>query len=147
TGGVEVTDEQMHNALQQLRTSLESCNELYQQMETNASHVLTQEPGWTPWEMRAVHDNNTFRERVTFERQGDLAAVRAEIEAQVREELRREYEARSLSLAARAELEQQIRKELRQEFEARLNARDQVPPAGYEAQQELEARLRDEIEI
>jgi chemotaxis protein histidine kinase CheA/ActR/RegA family two-component response regulator len=147
TGGVEVTDGQMHAVLQQLRLSLESYNEMYQQMEAKASHRLMQEPGWTPWEMHTTHGSDTLRERVTFERHGDLASIRAEIEEQVREELRREYEARPLSLATRAEIEQQIRKELHHEFEARLSSRDRVAPATYEAQQELEARLRDEIEI
>ncbi|HZU02718.1 MAG TPA: response regulator [Ktedonobacteraceae bacterium] len=147
TGGIEVTDEQMYTILRQLHSSIESCNEMYQQMEAKATHLLTQESGWTPWEVHATHDSSLLRERVTFERYGDLASLRTEIEEEVREEMRREYEMRPLSLATLTEMEQQIRKELRQEFEARLSSREQVAPARYESQQELEARLRDEIEI
>src|SRR6266536_1338141 len=88
------------------------------------------------------------RERVTFERRGDSGALRAEIEASVRQELRQEYEARPLSVAARAELERQIRNEVRQEFEANRQLQESVSGTDVgESQWEVEARLRSEIEI
>jgi len=89
-----------------------------------------------------------MRERVTFERRGDPAVLRAEIEAKVREELRSETETRPLTLAARAELEQQIRNEVRQEFEAKRQLQERVSGSeDDESRQELENRLRNEIEI
>lgn len=163
TSGAEITDEQMHAVIQQLSTSIASCGEAFQQLQAEATqpgHVLRQEPGWTPWEMQVAHDANTPHERVTFERRGDAQALRAEIEAAVREELRqeyeaalreelrREYEARPLSLAARTELEQQLRREIRQEFEAKRQLQASVSGQGTgESPQELETRLRNEIEI
>ncbi|GAC1640671.1 MAG: hypothetical protein NVS4B12_02290 [Ktedonobacteraceae bacterium] len=148
SNGVELTDEQMHTMLGQLTTSISACGEAFQQMQTNAQHVLMQEPGWTPWEMREIHDaDRGLHERVTFERRGDPGALRAEVEATVREELRREYESHAvITLATRAELEQQIRKEVRQELEEQRRLQEQAVSAD-EQRQELEERLRSEIEI
>ena len=148
TNGVELTDEQMQTTLEQLTTSISACGEAFQHIQVSAEHVLKQEPGWTSWEMQATHDANpVLRERVTFERRGDLEALRAEVEAGVREELRREYEDRSsATLAARAEMEQQIRREVRQELEAKRKLQDANSNA-EELQQELVERLRGEIEI
>src|SRR6266480_3175342 len=151
TSGVEMTDEQIHTILGQLSVSIEACGNAFQQLQDYANtpeHVLRQEPGWTPWEMQASREAEAVRERVTFERRGDPDALRAEIEASVRQELRHEYEARPLSVAARAELERQIRNEVRQEFEANRQLQESVSgtDAG-ESQWEVEARLRSEIEI
>src|SRR5579859_2562739 len=147
TSNVEMTDEQMQGALQQLRSSVEMCGDAFEQLQSNLSaHLFTHDAGWTPWEMQVARE--ALRERVTFERRGDPAVLRAEIEARLREELRQEYEARPLTLAARTELEQQIRNEIRQEFEAKRQL--QVSVAGSdpsETLQEIEARLRNEIEI
>ncbi len=161
TSGVEMTDEQIHTALQQLTASIASCGDAFQQLQANTpSHMFTHDQGWTPWEMRVLREAEEMRERVTFERRGDPAALRAEIEAAVREEyhheqeakiredIRREYESRPLSLAARSELERQLRNEIRQEFEAKRQLQERV--AGSEntgSLQELEAQLRNEIEI
>jgi len=85
---------------------------------------------------------------VTFERRGDPVSLRAEIEARIREELRDEYEVRPLTLAARAELEKQLREEIREEFEAKRQLQASVSgPQTAETLQEIEARLRNEIEI
>src|SRR5437868_2875629 len=151
TSGVEMTDEQIHTILGQLSVSIEACGNAFQQLQAYANtpeHVLRQEPGWTPWEMQTSPEAEAVRERVTFERRGDPEALRAEIEASVRQELRHEYEARPLSVAARAELERQIRNEVRQEFEANRQLQESVSgtDAG-ESQWEVEARLRSEIEI
>ncbi len=147
TNGVELTDEQMHTLLEQLTTSIAACGEAFQHIQENAAaHVLTQEPGWTAWEMQPQQDRGV-QERVTFERRGDMDALRAEVEATVREEMRHEYEERNVTtLAAQAALEQRIRKEVYQELEEkrRLQVRDS---SAEKAQQELESRLRDEIEI
>src|SRR5256714_7706107 len=97
TSGVEMTDEQIHTILGQLSVSIEACGNAFQQLQTYANtpeHVLQQEPGWTPWEMQASPEAEAVRERVTFERRGDPAALRAEIEASVRQELHTETEAR-----------------------------------------------------
>src|SRR5579883_2560938 len=164
--GAQMTDEQIQEIVQQLHNSLVSCGAAFQQLQAQANTttpIFRQEPGWTPWEMQSAQEPNTVRERVTFERQGDIAALRAQIEAQlqgdiailrtrleqqIREELRQEYEARPLSLAARAELEQQIRNEVRQEYEARRQLQAQVSGSeSSETLHELEARLRSEIEI
>src|SRR5712691_8772775 len=151
TSGVEMTDEQVHTILGQLSVSIEACGNAFQQLQAYANtpeHVLQQEPGWTPWEMQASPEAEAVRERVTFERRGDPAALRAEIEASVRQELRHEYEARPLSVAARAELERQIRNEVRQEFEANRQLQESVSGTDVgESQWEIEARLRSEIEI
>ena len=152
TSGVEVTDEQMKNALQQLQYSISSCGEAFQQLqqEAQAAQVLRTEPGWSPWEMRISRDTEQLQERVTFERRGDPEALRAEIEAQLRAELRNEYESRpaTITTAMRAELEQQIRDEIRQEFEEKRRLQQRVSgPDSNEAIRELESRLRNEIEI
>jgi len=149
TSSVELTDEQMHGALHQLRSSIEVCGDAFEQLQSNTSdRLFTHEPGWTPWEMQFARELDAVRERVTFERRGDPATLRAEIEARVREELRHEYESRPFTLAARAELEQQIRNEVREEFEAKRQL--QVSVTGSEPNetlQEIETRLRNEIEI
>ncbi|GAC1390111.1 MAG: hypothetical protein NVS4B11_08810 [Ktedonobacteraceae bacterium] len=150
TRGVELTDEQMDTALGQLTTSISACGEAFQHMQANAEHILTQESGWTPWEMQVTRDaDRGVQERVTFERRGDLDTLRAEMETNVREELRREYEARTaITLAARAELEQQIRNEIRQEFEEKRRLQERAAGSGAdELRNELETRLRSEIEI
>src|SRR6266581_4490517 len=100
------------------------------------------------WEMQEAPQNHDVRERVTFERRGDMAAIRAEMEAKLREEIRSEYESRPTTIAMRSELEQQIRKEVRQEFEAQRRLQERVTGGPInESQQELEMRLRNEIEI
>ncbi len=148
TSGTELTDEQMNSAFQQLQVSLSSFGAAFRQQQDKASHLLVEEPGWTPWEMRVGSDQDRVRERVTFERQGDVAALRAEMEAQLREEIRREYEARPMPLTLRAELEQQIRLEMRQEFEERRRLQERVAgPNLAESPEEMEARLRSEVEI
>src|SRR5947209_269300 len=151
TSGVEMTYEQIHTILGQLSVSIEACGNAFQQLQAYANtpeHVLQQEPGWTHWEVPASPEAEAVRERVTFERRGDPAALRAEIEASVRQELRHEYEARPLSVAARAELERQIRNEVRKEFEANRQLQESVSGTDVgESQWEVEARLRSEIEI
>jgi chemotaxis protein histidine kinase CheA/ActR/RegA family two-component response regulator len=147
--GVETTDEQIASNLQQLHASMQSFGQVFQQWEEeHAAHVLRQEPGWSPWEMQAVQDSRELRERVTFERQGNLAALRAELEAKIRNELQDEY-ARYVSPIGRVELEQQIRQEVRQEFEDRLRLQQaaSLNEARDEDIQQLKARLRSEIEI
>ncbi len=150
TNGVNVTDEQMQEVLQQLQTAIATFSDAFQ--ELSARGVLTQEQGWTPWAMQATQNSAAaskgVRESVTFERQGDIQAIRAEIETQLRAEMQREYEARPITVVARAELEQQIRDEVRQEFEARHQLQTRVVGTeSIETRQELEARLRGEIEI
>ncbi len=148
TGSVELTDEQMNAAFQQLQISLSSFGEAFRQAQDKASHLLVEEPGWTSWEMQATPPQDVLRERVTFERQGDIVAMRAEMEAQLREEIRREYEVRPISVTLRAELEQQIRLEMRQEFEERRRLQERTAGTTFaETPQEQEARLRSEIEI
>ncbi len=148
TGGVEVTDEQLETTLQQLQGSLVSCREIFLQMQVQSSQSVAQEPGWTDWDVQVTRDASALRERVTLERYGDPVALRAEIEASVREELRHEYESRPLTVAMRSELEQQIREELRQEAQQRQPFQDNV--VGVEensALQEYKVQLRHEIEI
>ena len=149
TSSVEVTDEQMHMALQQLRSSIEVCGDAFERLQSNpAASPFTHDEGWTPWEMQIGDQTEALRERVTFERRGDPITLRAEIEARVREELRNEYEVRPLTLAARAELEKQLRGEIREEFEAKKQLQASVSgPQTSETLQEIEARLRSEIEI
>src|SRR5437763_9662953 len=145
TSSVELTDEQMHISMQQLQTSIEACGDVIEQLQISGQ-MFTQDQGWTPWEIQVARD--AWRERVTFERRGDVDSLRAEIEARLREELRQEYEYRPMTLATRSELEQQIRNEVREEFEAKRKLQESV--AGVESQespQEIEARLRSEIEI
>ena len=145
TSGMELTDEQVHTTLRQLHTTVATCGDVLEQIQSDPSaQLFTDDPGWTPWEMRA----GAVRERVTFERRGDPTALRSEIEAKVREELRHEYENRPFTLAARAELERQIRNELLEEFEAKRQL--QLSVSGSEQREslnEIEARLRNEIEI
>jgi chemotaxis protein histidine kinase CheA/ActR/RegA family two-component response regulator len=149
TSSVEMTDEQMHSAFQQLHTSIELCGDAFEQLQSDPSvRLFTHDPGWTPWEMQVAHEADALRESVTFERRGDLSTLRAQIEARVREELRHEYESRPLTLAARTELEQQIRNEIREEFEAKRQLQESVSGSeSGETLQEIEARLRNEIEI
>ncbi len=151
TTGVELTDEQMSSTLQQLQESISACGDALQLTQTGPMAILRQEPGWSPWEMQVAREsaNSNVRERVTFERQGDPAALRAEIKAQLREELEREYESHSttISLALRTELEQQIRNELHREFEENRRLQERVVGPENEGQSDLEARLRNEIEI
>ena len=95
TSGVEMTDEQIHTVLQQLTASIASFGDAFQQIQaSNPSPIFTHDQGWTPWEMRILREAEEMRERVTFERRGDPAALRAEIEAAVREENRHEQETR-----------------------------------------------------
>src|SRR6266566_8623447 len=100
TSSVEMTDEQMHAGLQQLHTSIEVCGDVFERLQSSsAGPMFTYEPDWTPWEMQVSGKGEALRERVTFERRGDLTALRAEIEDKLREDLRQEYESRSLTLA------------------------------------------------
>ena len=148
TSSMEITEEQVQDTLQQLHSTIEACGDVFEQVQSNLSAHLTHDPGWTPWEMQVAREAGTVRERVTFERRGDLATLRAEMEARVREELRHEYENRPFTLAARAELERQIRNEILKEFEAKRQL--QMSVAGSEQREtlpEIEARLRNEIEI
>src|SRR6266704_3210521 len=149
TNSVEMTDEQMHTALQQLRSSIEVCGDAFERLQSNPSaSIFTHDDGWTPWEMQIAGKSEVLRERVTFERRGDPVSLRAEIEARVREELRNEYEVRPLTLAARAELEKQLREEIREEFEAKRQLQASVSgPQTAETLQEIETRLRNEMEI
>ena len=149
TSSVEMTDEQMHTALQQLHSSIEVCGDAFERLQANPSaSIFTHDDGWTPWEMQIANQSDALRERVTFERRGDPVSLRAEIEARVREELRDEYEVRPLTLAARAELEKQLRDEIREEFEAKRQLQVSVAgPQTADTLQEIEARLRSEIEI
>src|SRR5713226_2298849 len=149
TSSMEITEEQVQDTLQQLHGTIEACGDIFEQVQSNLSaHLFTHDPGWTPWEMQVAREADTMRERVTFERRGDLATLRAEMEAKVREDLRHEYENRPFTLAARAELERQIRNEILKEFEAKRQL--QMSVAGSEQREtlpEIEARLRNEIEI
>ncbi|HVB73246.1 MAG TPA: Hpt domain-containing protein [Ktedonobacteraceae bacterium] len=143
TGNMEMTEEQMQASLVQLQMSIEACGDAIDQLQAAPSAQAAQhDQTWTPWQMQIAQD--AVRERVTFERRGDIAALRAEVEAQVRQE----YAQRSTTMATRAELERQIRGELREEFESRRQIQESVVGAGAsESLQEMEARLRQEIEI
>ena len=157
TNGAEVTDEQMHTLMEHLHTSIVAYGDAFTKVQDEAasSRVLTQEEGWTPWEMQtATNHDNGLQERVTFERSGNLEEirkqareeVREEVEANLRDELEREY--KSLSLASRTELEQNIRNEVRQELEANRRLQEQVSGVDVSGlRQELERQLRYEIEI
>ncbi len=151
TNGVEATDEQMRLVLQRLITSISVYDDANKRaQESGATHVLTQEPGWTAWEMQSTQQPEAgIQERVTFERRGDVAALRAEVEATVREEMQREYEQRAAEAqAAQVALEQRIRREVYQELEEKQKSQEQNSDSNaQESQQELEARLRNEIEI
>jgi chemotaxis protein histidine kinase CheA/ActR/RegA family two-component response regulator len=146
--GTQVTDDQMNAVMQQLHSSIAACGDAFLRMQENAARILRQEPGWTAWEMQEPRQDENVRERVTFERRGDVAAIRAELETKLREEIRHEYESRPTTVAMRSELEQQIRREVRQEFEAKRRLQDRVTGGSTgESLQELEMRLRNEIEI
>ena len=148
TQGAAFTDEQMNGAFQQLQASLSSFGEAFRQVQDKASQGSGEKPVWSQWEMQATRDQDELRERVTFERQGDLAAIRAEMEAQLRQQIQQEYAAHPISLTQRAEMEQQIRLEMRQELEERRRLQERVVGPNYvESQEDLEARLRSEIEI
>ncbi|MBO0791118.1 MAG: Hpt domain-containing protein, partial [Ktedonobacteraceae bacterium] len=150
-GGVELSDEQLTAILQQLQASLDACGDAFRDAQDQASLVLQQEPGWSSWQMQQDREPGELRERVTFERQGDpealRAQIRAELETELRDEISKEYDERPLPLAARAEIEQQIRSEVRQEFEMRRRLQESVGPEREDILKELEARLRSEIEI
>jgi len=124
--GAQTTDVQLASTLEELYASLQAQAEVFENIQAGTNPVFEQRPGWGPWEMRAARDPQTLRERVTFERHGDLAQLRVE-------------------------LEQQIRQELRQEFEAqqRLNSPvgDGPAPLSAHSLREMEAQLRTEIEI
>jgi chemotaxis protein histidine kinase CheA/ActR/RegA family two-component response regulator len=147
--GVEGTNEQIQMALQQLNISIAFCGDILQNA-ANGIGTTTQgsESVWSPWELKAISDAQALSERVTFERRGDIGALRAELEAQIREEIRREYESRPATLALRAEMERQIREEVRAELNATRHVQESPSQAGSsESVQEIEARLRHDIEI
>ncbi|HET8912151.1 MAG TPA: Hpt domain-containing protein, partial [Ktedonobacteraceae bacterium] len=153
----ELTEEQMRSTMQQMHESLDNCNTAFQQLQTeSASPDFTQNSGWGDWEMSRARDAENLRERVTFERQGDLSALRAEIENQVRYELEQQIreevlaEQQPITLATRAELERQIREELRRESEANRQLHQRVAGTSTyagETPEEMEERLYNEIEI
>jgi chemotaxis protein histidine kinase CheA/ActR/RegA family two-component response regulator len=143
----EMTNDQVFTTLEQLQNSISSFGKAFQQKQSQLSHVFSQDTGWSPWQMQLARDAEGARERVTFERYGDLASMRAEMEAQIREEVRREYESQSM----RAELERQIREEVRREFEDRQRLLERSTAGRLPGQdfslQDIESRLRSEIEI
>jgi chemotaxis protein histidine kinase CheA/CheY-like chemotaxis protein len=150
----EVTHDQVSMTLQQLQQSIFSFAEAFQQKQAQLSRAFSHDVGWTPWQVQMARDAQGPHERVTFERYGDLAALRAEMETQIREEMRRELEENMGARSLRAELERQIREEVRHEFEARELEKQRLVErsgSGLSAQdfslQELESRLRSEIEI
>jgi chemotaxis protein histidine kinase CheA/ActR/RegA family two-component response regulator len=120
--GAEATDQQLAVAFEELYASLQSQSEAFADMQAQEAPVFGEQSGWSPWEMRAARDPQTLRESVTFERQGDLAQLKAD-------------------------LEQRIREELRQEFEAKQRFKPQVVEVHASNLREMEARLRSEIEI
>ena len=149
TDGVEMTDEQLQNVIQQLQSSITACGDAFAQAQSEHGLSFAHEQGWTPWEMQVgqAAGPQGVQERVTFERRGDPDALRAELEAQLREEIRQEYEQRFPSPQTQAELEQRIRHEMLQEFEARQRSQKPPAPVVSETMQEIEARLRSAIEI
>src|SRR5881392_879785 len=64
TSSVEVTDEEMHTALQQLRSSIELCGDAFERLQSNSSVNLFTHDGWTPWEMRTDGQSEALNERV-----------------------------------------------------------------------------------
>jgi chemotaxis protein histidine kinase CheA/ActR/RegA family two-component response regulator len=144
TSGAEATDEQIASALEQLSESLQSQEQTLADIQAHANPTFEQQPGWGPWEVRAAHDPQTLRESVTFERQGDLARLKTELEQKIREELRQEFEAQqrlkppveeglapsmvSLSASSLREMEAKIRSEIeiqvRQEFLDQIRANE-----------------------
>lgn len=149
TGGVEGTDEQIQMALQQLNISIATCGDILQNTpDISEKQSFQQDSVWSPWEMQAIADAQAVSERVTFERKGDIGALRAEIEAQLRAEIHREYESRPAPLAMRAEMERQIREEVRAELNTTHHLHESgAGPGSSESMEEIEARLRHEIEI
>ncbi len=149
TGGVEGTDEQIQTALQQLHISIAVCGDILQNAaQTPDVSAFQQDSVWSPWEMKAISDAQALSERVTFERRGDPDALRADIEAQLREELRQEYESLPSIQAMRADIERRVREEVRQELSASSQVYDTPRRFGEpETAAEMEARLRHEIEI
>ncbi|WP_220192460.1 Hpt domain-containing protein [Ktedonospora formicarum] len=140
SSGFETTDEQVHWTIQQIQTAVESCSLEFQQLQerlqqTQNEPLFRQKEGWSSWEMQRSQNPETLRERVTFERQGDIQALRAEIASQVR-----------------GELEPQVREEVRREYESQAqwqsaNAQAASLPRLGESMSDLERRLRNEIEI
>ncbi len=152
TTGVENTEDQVQLILQQLHTSIISCGDVFLGLqnapESGQMDMSSQVPGWTPWDMKMSSDPERVHERVTFERHGDLAALRLELESQIRQDVQEEYEKRSTTLAARAEIEHQIREEVRAEFAAKQALQASfVAGDASESLQDMEIRLRNEIEI
>jgi chemotaxis protein histidine kinase CheA len=155
TSGVEQTDEQFSESLQQLQASIQSCGEAFEQLYTDQS--VRTENGWRPWQVSTDQDASTLRERVTFERQGDPTVLRTEIETQVRNELLQEQEAlqREIDLLRRnaqlehVALERRIRDEVRQEYEQQPNSALSSVSGNVDAAtlKSIEDRLRGEIEI
>ncbi len=143
--GAEATDEQIASALEQLSVSLQSQEQTLADIQAHADPAFEQQSsGWGPWEMRTAHDPQTLRESVTFERQGDLAKLKAELEQKIREELKQEFEAQqrlkppveegpapsqvSISASSLREMEARMRSEIeiqvRQEFLDQLRANE-----------------------
>jgi chemotaxis protein histidine kinase CheA/ActR/RegA family two-component response regulator len=122
TNGAQVTDERITLTLEELHTSLRAQEEAFQDMQAHSNPVFEQQSGWSPWEVRTNHDPQTLRESVIFERQGDPAKLRAE-------------------------LEQQIREELKQEFEEQERLKPQETSMNAGNLREIEAQLRSDIEI
>ncbi|HEY0756805.1 MAG TPA: response regulator [Ktedonobacteraceae bacterium] len=147
TGGIEGTDEQIQMALQQLQISIAVCGDILQNVVSAPESAAQQGSAWSPWESQTLSDARTLSERVTFERKGDLSALRAELETQLRAELRTEYESRAATLALRTELEHQIRAEVRAELNMTRQEGGTPRPGAPESPAEMEARLRHEIEI
>jgi chemotaxis protein histidine kinase CheA/ActR/RegA family two-component response regulator len=149
TEGIETNDSQLDLVVKHLQSSLGEYGTLFQELQARAQG-FSQDPGWGPWEMQVSRHQSGLRQRVTFEREGDPAVLRSEIEAQVREELRQEYEVQNAASATRLELERQIREEVRREFAERERFQIQAALASTGNSgdiQALESRLRNEIEI
>ncbi|HVU67207.1 MAG TPA: response regulator [Ktedonobacteraceae bacterium] len=148
TSGVEGTDEQIQTVLQQLNISIAICGDILQHAPAITEGQPRKDQVWSPWEMQAIADAQALSERVTFERKGDIGALRTELESQLREEIRQEYESRPATMALRAEIERQVREEVRAEIYSTQHLRESDSSTGMaETPQEMEARLRHEIEI
>ncbi|BCL83469.1 Hpt domain-containing protein [Ktedonobacteria bacterium brp13] len=137
TGGVELTDEQFNESLRQLHASIQSCGEAFEQLSAEHSPQFDTKDGWSPWQANVNHDADHFSERVTFERQGDPTALRREIESQVREELRQEYETQrtvepvNLEAETLKSIEDRLRSEI--EIKVRQEFLNQIMSAGDDA--------------
>nr|BBH91176.1 hypothetical protein KTC_59270 [Thermosporothrix sp. COM3] len=148
---IEGSDSQLLETIQQVQESLATCEAEILQMQVPAQPSASlSETGWSPWEMQVSQDQAQLRQRVTFERQGDPAAIRAEVEAQLREEMRREIEA--VQAQAQSQIEEvarRVREETLREVETKetAKARAFAGSMDQEALRELERRLRSEIEI